>query len=98
MGLTASTDASSSTKKTKLDYLGDRYPFGDAELMRLARCHAYLRRRRRRTPRSSKSFLSDLAVASSSSFDDDDDNAAGSNNEKWMSRQTAATALSIIPH
>ena len=80
MGLTASTDASSSTKKTRLEYLGDRYPFGDAELMRLARCHAYLRRRRR-TRDSSRSFLSDLAT-----------NAAGNNSGIGHAARAAANS------
>ena len=91
MGLAASTDASSSVnsqRKTKLEYLGDRYPFGDAELIRLARCHAHLLRRRRIPGSSGRqsesacgkggSFLGDLAVASSSLDSTDDNNTDGS--------------------
>ena len=47
MGTSASSPAASSSQKTRLEYLGDRHPFGDAELLRLARCHAHLRRGRR---------------------------------------------------
>eukprot|EP00562_Extubocellulus_spinifer_P018316 CAMPEP_0178600798 /NCGR_PEP_ID=MMETSP0697-20121206/34065_1 /TAXON_ID=265572 /ORGANISM="Extubocellulus spinifer, Strain CCMP396" /LENGTH=203 /DNA_ID=CAMNT_0020238851 /DNA_START=126 /DNA_END=734 /DNA_ORIENTATION=+ len=56
MGLTSSTAAVD--KKTRLEYLGDRYPFGDSEIIRLAQCHAYLRRERM----VRKSFLCDWAV------------------------------------
>ena len=60
MGTTTSSTAS--PRKARLEYLGDRYPFGDAELVRLAHCHAHLRRGRRLR----RSFLSDWAVFSAS--------------------------------
>ena len=54
---------SSSSKKDRqaelerIQYLGDRYPFGDEEILRLARCYSYLRGARR----SRRSFLGDWA-------------------------------------
>lgn len=45
-------------ERTRLSYLGDRYPFGDQEILRLARCHSYLRHDRHLR----KSFLSDWAA------------------------------------
>eukprot|EP00568_Trieres_chinensis_P007851 CAMPEP_0183301814 /NCGR_PEP_ID=MMETSP0160_2-20130417/7815_1 /TAXON_ID=2839 ORGANISM="Odontella Sinensis, Strain Grunow 1884" /NCGR_SAMPLE_ID=MMETSP0160_2 /ASSEMBLY_ACC=CAM_ASM_000250 /LENGTH=632 /DNA_ID=CAMNT_0025464501 /DNA_START=39 /DNA_END=1937 /DNA_ORIENTATION=- len=46
------------TELARLQYLGDRYPFGDEEILRLARCYSYLRRARH----ARKSFLSDWAA------------------------------------
>mmetsp|Transcript_16065 Transcript_16065/g.46245 ORF Transcript_16065/g.46245 Transcript_16065/m.46245 type:complete len:710 (-) Transcript_16065:76-2205(-) len=45
-------------ERNRLAYLGDRYPFGDEEILRLARCHSYLRNDRHLR----KSFLSDWAA------------------------------------
>lgn len=48
-------------RRTRIQYLGDRYPFGDEEILRLYRCQTYLRSARH----SRRSFLSDWAVYAS---------------------------------
>jgi len=53
-----SSSASKEPKQTTLAYLKERYPFSESEILRLVRCHSYLRSARK----IRQSFLSDWAV------------------------------------